>query len=43
MPGRHRRLGLRARVTAAFALGALALSVALSTLTYFTARQYFLS
>ncbi|HWC40175.1 MAG TPA: HAMP domain-containing sensor histidine kinase [Acidimicrobiales bacterium] len=43
MPRRHRRLGLRARVTAAFALGALALSVALSTLTYFTARQYFLS
>jgi signal transduction histidine kinase len=43
MPRRHRRLGLRARVTAAFALGALVLSVALSTLTYFTARQYFLS
>jgi signal transduction histidine kinase len=42
MPRRHRRLGLRSRVTAAFALGALALSVALSTLTYFTARQYFL-
>ncbi|TMM13576.1 MAG: HAMP domain-containing histidine kinase [Actinobacteria bacterium] len=42
MPRRHRRLGLRSRVTAAFALGALVLSVSLSTLTYFTARQYFL-
>ena len=43
MPRRHRRLGLRARVTAAFALGALTLSVALSALTYLTARQYFLN
>jgi len=34
----RRRLGLRARVTTAFALGALALSSALSGITYFAVR-----
>ena len=35
-------LGLRARVTAAFAIGALALSTLMAGITYFTARQNFL-
>ncbi len=35
---RRRRLGLRARVTTAFALGALALSSALAGITYFAVR-----
>ncbi len=38
----HQRLGLRARVTATFGLGALVLSAALAGITYETARQYFL-
>jgi signal transduction histidine kinase len=37
------RLGLRARVTAAFAVGAFALSAVLAGITYFTARQSFLN
>ncbi len=42
-PGRRlRRLGLRARVTAVFALGALLVSTALAGITFWTARQYFL-
>jgi two-component system, OmpR family, sensor histidine kinase MtrB len=36
------RLGLRARVTVTFGLGALLLSTAMATITYFTARQFFL-
>jgi signal transduction histidine kinase len=36
---RHRQLGLRARVTVAFALGALALSTILSALTYGLVRS----
>ncbi|MHB1789282.1 MAG: HAMP domain-containing sensor histidine kinase [Acidimicrobiales bacterium] len=36
-------MGLRARVTAAFAVGALALSALMAGLTYFTARQAFLN
>jgi two-component system, OmpR family, sensor histidine kinase MtrB len=44
----HRRhlsggLGLRARVTATFAIGALALSTIMAGITYFTARQSFLN
>ncbi len=35
-------LGLRARVTVTFALGALVLSAAMAALTYSTAREYFL-
>jgi two-component system, OmpR family, sensor histidine kinase MtrB len=35
------RLGLRARVTVTFGLGALLLSTAMATITYFTARQFF--
>jgi len=35
------RLGLRARVTVTFALGALLLSTAMAAITYFTARQFF--
>ena len=35
-----RRLGLRARVTAGFALGALALSVTLAVVTYGLASSY---
>ena len=45
-PGRTRllsRLGLRARVTAAFAVGAFTLSAVLAGITYFTARQSFLN
>jgi signal transduction histidine kinase len=47
-PGGHRRprqwsrLGLRARVTVTFGLGALALSATMAGLTYFTARQFIL-
>jgi two-component system sensor histidine kinase MtrB len=37
------RLGLRARVTLTFAIGALALSTLMAGITYFTARQTFLS
>ncbi len=37
------RLGLRARVTAAFAVGALALSCAMAGITYFAARQSILA
>lgn len=37
------RLGLRARVTVTFGLGALALSAVMGGLTYFTARQYILN
>lgn len=40
MPGAN--LGLRARVTLTFGLGALLLSTFMAGLTYFTARQYFL-
>ncbi|HXQ75219.1 MAG TPA: HAMP domain-containing sensor histidine kinase [Acidimicrobiales bacterium] len=42
--GRRRwsRLGLRARVTVTFGLGALALSATMAGLTYFTARQFIL-
>jgi signal transduction histidine kinase len=36
-------LGLRARVTATFAIGAFALSTIMAGITYFTARQTFLS
>jgi len=36
-------LGLRARVTAAFAIGAFALSTMMAGITYFTARQTFLN
>src|ERR1700691_1945898 len=36
------RLGLRARVTVTFGLGALALSATMAGLTYFTARQFIL-
>ncbi|MGB7052535.1 MAG: hypothetical protein WBG41_13275, partial [Acidimicrobiales bacterium] len=36
-------LGLRARVTAAFAIGAFALSTIMAGVTYFTARQNFLN
>ncbi len=36
-------LGLRARVTATFAIGALALSTTMAGITYFTARQSFLN
>ena len=36
-------LGLRARVTATFAIGALALSTIMAGITYFTARQSFLN
>ena len=39
---RVRNLGLRARVTAVFALGALLVSTALAGITFWTARQYFL-
>ncbi len=38
-PRRRLRLGLRARVTAAFALGALVLSASMSIITYAAARQ----
>jgi two-component system, OmpR family, sensor histidine kinase MtrB len=45
--GRRRRpwreLGLRARVTVTFGLGALALSATMAALTYFTARQFILN
>ena len=37
------RLGLRARVTLAFAIGAFGLSALMAGITYFTARQTFLS
>ena len=37
------RLGLRARVTAAFGVGAFALSAMMSGITYFAARQSFLN
>jgi len=40
---RWSRLGLRARVTVTFGLGALALSATMSGLTYFTARQAILN
>ncbi|HXQ59419.1 MAG TPA: HAMP domain-containing sensor histidine kinase [Acidimicrobiales bacterium] len=36
------RLGLRARVTVTFGMGALALSATMAGLTYFTARQFIL-
>ena len=39
---RRRRLGLRARVTATFALGALLLSLTLAVLTYSLTRSYLL-
>jgi two-component system, OmpR family, sensor histidine kinase MtrB len=39
---RRARLGLRARVTLAFALGALVLSLSLSALTYLLVRNYLL-
>ena len=46
-PPRRRRpwreLGLRARVTVTFGLGALALSATMAGLTYFTARQFILN
>ncbi len=38
-----RNLGLRARVTATFAIGAFALSTLMAGITYFAARQTFLS
>ncbi len=38
-----RNLGLRARVTATFAIGAFALSTIMAGITYFAARQSFLS
>ena len=38
-----RRLGLRARVTAAFTIGAFVLSTLMAGITYFTARQTLLS
>ncbi len=44
--GRHRlsaRLGLRARVTLTFAVGALGLSTLMAGITYFTARETFLN
>ncbi len=41
-PWRRRRVGLRRRVIAAFALGALCLSVGLATMTYELARKYLL-
>lgn len=37
------RLGVRARVTVTYALGALALSATMAGLTYFTARQFILN
>ncbi len=37
------RLGLRARVTASFAIGAFALSTVMAGITYFTARQSYLN
>jgi two-component system sensor histidine kinase MtrB len=40
---RWSRLGLRARVTVTFGLGALALSATMAGLTYFTARQFILN
>jgi len=40
---RLRRLGLRARVTMTFGLGALVLSATMAGLTYFTARQFILN
>ena len=42
--GRHRlfRLGLRARITLSFAFGALVLSSALASITYFTTRRQIL-
>ena len=40
---RDSRLGVRARVTFTFGLGALALSVVMAGLTYFTARQFILN
>ncbi|HLI72740.1 MAG TPA: HAMP domain-containing sensor histidine kinase [Acidimicrobiales bacterium] len=40
---RRARLGLRARVTVTFGLGALALSATMAGLTYFTARQFVLN
>ncbi len=40
---RRSRLGVRARVTVTFGLGALALSAVMAGLTYFTARQYILN
>jgi len=39
---RWSRLGLRARVTVTFGMGALALSATMAGLTYFTARQFIL-
>lgn len=45
-PARDRissRLGLRARVTASFAIGAFALSALMAGITYFTARQSYLN
>ena len=41
--GRSRRLGLRARVTLTFAIGAFGLSTVMAGITYFTARQTFLN
>ncbi len=41
--GLTRRLGLRARVTAAFAIGAFVLSTLMAGITYFTARQTLLN
>jgi signal transduction histidine kinase len=41
-PKLSRRLGLRARVTAAFAIGAFVLSTLMAGITYFTARQVLL-
>lgn len=48
VPGRTRRrpwagMGLRARLTVTFGLGALALSASMAGITYFTARQFSLS
>lgn len=40
---RHARLGVRARVTVTFGLGALALSLVMAGITYFTARQVILN
>jgi two-component system, OmpR family, sensor histidine kinase MtrB len=42
-PKLSRRLGLRARVTAAFTIGAFVLSTLMAGITYFTARQTLLS
>lgn len=44
-PARHRlvRLGLRSRITLSFAFGALVLSSALASITYFTTRHQILS